>query len=123
LNIILFVIRSVENSSNSFEIENKDIRRKFNFIILYDKKISYNVNIQEYETRVKKHTNIELSPTGYDYWTIKEIHEQPESVLRAINNGGRLLTDSTVRLGGLDSNKSNLLDIDHMILLGCEQDF
>jgi glucosamine--fructose-6-phosphate aminotransferase (isomerizing) len=92
-------------------------------VSLIDQKISYNVNIQEYQTKVKQHTNIELSPTGYDHWTIKEIHEQPESVLRAINNGGRLLSDSTVRLGGLDSNKSNLLSIDHMILLGCGTSF
>jgi glucosamine--fructose-6-phosphate aminotransferase (isomerizing) len=92
-------------------------------VSLIDKKISYNVNIHDYKTNVKQHTNIELSPTGYDHWTIKEIHEQPESVLRAINNGGRLLSDSTVRLGGLDSNKSNLLSIDHMILLGCGTSF
>lgn len=92
-------------------------------VSLNDQKISYNVNIQDYQTNVKQHTNIELSPTGYDHWTIKEIHEQPESVLRAINNGGRLLTDSTVRLGGLDSNKDNLLGADHMILLGCGTSF
>ena len=92
-------------------------------VSLIDQKISYNINIQNYQTNIKQHTNIELSPIGYDYWTIKEIHEQPESVLRAINNGGRLLTDSTVKLGGLDSNKSNLLSIDHMILLGCGTSF
>jgi len=92
-------------------------------VSLNDKKISYNVNIQDYQTNVKQHTNIELSPIGYDHWTIKEIHEQPESVLRAINNGGRLLTDSTVKLGGLDSNRSNLLDTDHIILLGCGTSF
>jgi len=92
-------------------------------VSLNDQKISYNINIQEYQTRAKQHTTIELSPTGYDHWTIKEIHEQPESVLRAINNGGRLLTDSTVRLGGLDSNKANLLSTDHIILLGCGTSF
>jgi glutamine---fructose-6-phosphate transaminase (isomerizing) len=92
-------------------------------VSLNDQKISYNVNIQEYQTKVKQHTNIELSPTGYDHWTIKEIHEQPQSVIRAINNGGRLLSDSTVRLGGLDSNKSNLFDVDHLILLGCGTSF
>ena len=92
-------------------------------VSLIDKKISYNINIQNYQTNIKQHTNIELSPIGYDYWTIKEINEQPESVLRAMNNGGRLLTDSTVKLGGLDSNKSNLLSIDHMILLGCGTSF
>jgi glucosamine--fructose-6-phosphate aminotransferase (isomerizing) len=92
-------------------------------VSLNDQKISYNINIQDYQTNVKHHTNIELSPTGYDHWTIKEINEQPESVLRAINNGGRLLTDSTVRLGGLDSNKENLLSTNHIILLGCGTSF
>jgi glucosamine--fructose-6-phosphate aminotransferase (isomerizing) len=89
-------------------------------VSLNDKKISYNINIQEYKTRTKQRTDIiELSPIGYDHWTIKEIYEQPDSVLRAMNNGGRILSDSTVKLGGLDSNKTNLQDIDHIILLGC----
>jgi glucosamine--fructose-6-phosphate aminotransferase (isomerizing) len=88
-------------------------------VSLNDQKIAYNINIQDYQTNVKQHTNIELSPTGYEHWTIKEIHEQPDSIIRAMNNGGRLLTDSTVKLGGLDSNKSNLLEVDHIILLGC----
>jgi len=94
-------------------------------ISLIDQKISYNINIQTYQTKTKskQYTNLELSPTGYEHWTIKEINEQPDSVIRAINNGGRFLTDSTVKLGGLDSNKANLLDIDHIILLGCGTSF
>lgn len=88
-------------------------------VFLENQKIIYNKNIQHYETKEKKYTNIELVPTGYDYWMIKEIMEQPESILRAINNGGRILSDSTVKLGGLDNNRSNLIDIDHIILLGC----
>ena len=92
-------------------------------ISLNDQKISYNINIQSYQTRTKQHTDIELSPVGYDHWTIKEINEQPSSVIRAMNNGGRILTESTVKLGGLDTNKANLLDIDHMILLGCGTSF
>jgi glucosamine--fructose-6-phosphate aminotransferase (isomerizing) len=92
-------------------------------ISLNDQKISYNINIQSYQTRTKQHTDIELSPIGYDHWTIKEINEQPSSVIRAMNNGGRILTESTVKLGGLDTNKANLLDIDHIILLGCGTSF
>jgi glucosamine--fructose-6-phosphate aminotransferase (isomerizing) len=94
-------------------------------ISLIDQKISYNINIQTYQTKTKskQYTNLELSPAGYEHWTIKEINEQPDSVIRAINNGGRFLTDSTVKLGGLDSNKANLLDIDHIILLGCGTSF
>ena len=88
-------------------------------ISLINQKISYNMNIQSYDTKIKQDSDIELSPVGYAHWTIKEINEQPESVLRAINNGGRILDDSTVKLGGLDNNRANLLDIDHIILLGC----
>jgi glucosamine--fructose-6-phosphate aminotransferase (isomerizing) len=94
-------------------------------ISLINQKISYNINIQTYQTKTKskQYTNLELSPAGYEHWTIKEINEQPDCVIRAINNGGRFLTDSTVKLGGLDSNKANLLDIDHIILLGCGTSF
>ena len=31
-----------------------------------------------------------LSPAPYKHWTLKEIKEQPDSLLRAINNGGRI---------------------------------
>ena len=92
-------------------------------ISLINKKISYNMNIQSYDTKIKQDSDIELSPVGYDHWTIKEINEQPESVLRAINNGGRILDDSTVKLGGLDNNRANLLEIEHIILLGCGTSF
>jgi glucosamine--fructose-6-phosphate aminotransferase (isomerizing) len=92
-------------------------------VSLVDQKIKYNMNLQSYETRTKVKTAIELSPTGYDHWTIQEIMEQPESILRAMNNGGRIASESTVRLGGLDTNKSNLLELDHLILLGCGTSF
>jgi glucosamine--fructose-6-phosphate aminotransferase (isomerizing) len=92
-------------------------------ISLMNQKISYNMNIQSYDTKIKQHSDIELLPVGYEHWTIKEINEQPECVLRAINNGGRILDDSTVKLGGLDNNRTNLLDIDHLILLGCGTSF
>ena len=92
-------------------------------ISLIDRKISYNVNIQSYDTKIKHYSDIELTPNGYEHWTLKEINEQPDSVLRAINYGGRISNDSTVKLGGLDNNKTNLLDINHIILLGCGTSF
>ena len=54
-------------------------------------------------------------------YTLKEIYEQPESILRAFNCGGRI-TDNKVKLGGLQKLADtfpNRLDIDHVILLGC----
>jgi len=66
---------------------------------------------------------IEYAPTGYEHWFIKEILEQPAAISRAINNGGRLLGEVEVKLGGLESHKEALLDIDHLILLGCGTSF
>ena len=50
---------------------------------------------------------------------LKEIYEQKESCQRAVSYGGRLLSDNRVKLGGLESNKENLKNIDNLILLGC----
>lgn len=63
--------------------------------------------------------SFEATPDPYEHWTIKEINEQPESVLRAINLGGRLLDTNRVRLGGLEMHKNELLKLDNVILLGC----
>ncbi len=61
----------------------------------------------------------ETSCYPYSHWTIKEIFEQPMSILRALNMGGRILNDSQVKLGGLDSKREELLKCNHLILLGC----
>jgi len=60
-----------------------------------------------------------LTPDPYPHWTIKEIHEQHESCLRAISHGGRLMSNNEVKLGGLNEKKEELLKLDNMILLGC----
>ena len=60
-----------------------------------------------------------LTPEPYPHWTIKEIHEQIDSSLRAISLGGRLLSTDKVKLGGLEPKKRLLGDIDNLILLGC----
>jgi glucosamine--fructose-6-phosphate aminotransferase (isomerizing) len=63
--------------------------------------------------------NTSLDTSKFSHWTLKEIYEQRESVLRAISFGGRLLTDNSVKLGGLELNKELLLEIDNLIILGC----
>ena len=60
-----------------------------------------------------------LTPDPYPHWTIKEIHEQHESCLRAISHGGRLMSNNEVKLGGLNEKKEELLKLDNMLLLGC----
>lgn len=56
---------------------------------------------------------------SFKHWTIKEIYEQPNSVLRALGNGGRILSNSSVKLGGLSGFVEELKNIDNLIILGC----
>lgn len=72
----------------------------------------------QYQPKATQKGNFQLSPEPYPHWTLKEIEEQTESVLRAISNGGRLF-DKNVRLGGLEENKKILKGIDHIIFLAC----
>jgi len=62
---------------------------------------------------------ISQSPDPYPHWMLKEIWEQPASIMRTLNNGGRLLDDKQVHLGGLESGKDELLKIRHLLILGC----
>jgi glucosamine--fructose-6-phosphate aminotransferase (isomerizing) len=84
-----------------------------------ERTIKYNKNIQRYPIKEKINIPIELKPTNYRHWLIKEIMEQPDSVTRAMNNGGRIDNNTNVKLGGLDTYKSRLLEINHLIVLGC----
>lgn len=74
--------------------------------------VSYKINSIQKLTESNK-------PDPYETWTLKEIHEQPESIRRAIGNGGRIQNDFNVKLGGLEQNKNILLEIENIILLGC----
>jgi glucosamine--fructose-6-phosphate aminotransferase (isomerizing) len=88
-----------------------------------DNNITYNKNIQRYSIKEKPNDVIELVPTNYNHWMIKEIMEQPQSIIRAINNGGRIESNITVKLGGLDNYKQRLLDVNHLLILGCGTSF
>lgn len=63
--------------------------------------------------------NNSLTPEPYPHWTIKEIYEQLDSINRAISFGGRIVDNDSVQLGGLYSKKSELINIENIILLGC----
>ncbi|MGL1891199.1 MAG: glutamine--fructose-6-phosphate transaminase (isomerizing) [Spirochaetaceae bacterium] len=57
----------------------------------------------------------------YPHFFLKEIHEQPESIRRAIGDGGRLLPEfGTAKLGGLNLDKRDFFDIKriHIIAMG-----
>lgn len=83
-----------------------------------DQGFIYNKNIGHYKQTATIDTGV-LTPAPYPHWMLKEIMEQSESVTRALNNGGRIQSDTEVKLGGLDKFKTELMQVDHLILLGC----
>jgi glucosamine--fructose-6-phosphate aminotransferase (isomerizing) len=63
--------------------------------------------------------DISLTPYPYEYWTLKEIYDQPNVVINSINNGGRIKNLSEVKLGGLELYVNILKNINNIIILGC----
>lgn len=80
--------------------------------IQFHKKNNY--QLRNITVKIDAHT-----PEPYAHWTLKEIYEQPESAIRAMGNGGRILNDTMVKLGGLSEYGSQLRNIDNLILVGC----
>ena len=62
---------------------------------------------------------VAASPDPYPYWTLKEINEQSDSILRTMGNGSRILNDQCVQLGGLNMHQKELIELDNLIMLGC----
>jgi glucosamine--fructose-6-phosphate aminotransferase (isomerizing) len=83
----------------------------------------YNKSLLKYPKQIKTAEVIHSSPEPWPYWMIKEIREQPQAVLRAMNNGARISSATTVKLGGLDSCRELLIECEHLILLGCGTSF
>jgi glucosamine--fructose-6-phosphate aminotransferase (isomerizing) len=84
---------------------------------------TYNKSLSKYPKQTKSTEVVQTTPEPFPHWMIKEIREQPEAVLRAINNGARISSETTVKLGGLDLCRDLLVDSDHLILLGCGTSF
>lgn len=61
----------------------------------------------------------EWNPHPFQHWTIKEIFDQPNTILNAINRGGRIKNKREVKLGGLEEHIDTMQKIDNIILLGC----
>ena len=79
----------------------------------------FNKSLAKYVQEKTKGETIETTPAPWAHWMLKEIMEQPAAVLRAMNNGGRIASETTVKLGGLDACRTILENIDHLVLLGC----
>jgi len=100
--------------TNYITLHNDDIciiKNYNNELTLYTK--------QQYNKSAINILETELTPYPYKHWTLKEIYQQPQTILNSINNGGRIKNLSEVKLGGLDQNIDILKDINNIILLGC----
>lgn len=82
-----------------------------------NEKIQMKTNLSYVQNKIHK-THFEESPLPYCHWTIKEIYDQPKSILNAYNHGGRLKSPSEVKLGGLDEKIEVLKEIEHILLFG-----
>lgn len=77
--------------------------------------------IKQISSEVGSHDRKNITTTDYKDYTSREIFEQPMSIDRAINHGGRI-ANNRVKLGGLQELMElypNRMDIDNVILLGC----
>ncbi len=55
----------------------------------------------------------------FPHYFVKEIFEQPEALRRALGHGGRLLPDfGTAKLGGLNLDGRDLLDVKRVVFIG-----
>jgi len=88
-------------------------------LVKQDPSVSHEFDLGARTSKVQEDEHINLSPDPYPHWTIKEIMEQPQAVSRALNFGGRLASDKTVMLGGLDANVGFLSKITHLTIAAC----
>jgi glutamine---fructose-6-phosphate transaminase (isomerizing) len=59
-----------------------------------------------------------LEKGGYDYFMLKEIHEQPKTIADAMR--GRLnASEGWVKLGGLEEHANRLMNADRLIIVAC----
>jgi glucosamine--fructose-6-phosphate aminotransferase (isomerizing) len=112
-----FVISNADNR-NDFSIYSTDMKSPCQLLSQIFKISSLlKQDFKNVESDVLK--DVKHPPLPYKYWTEKEIYEQSEAISRAMNNGGRLSEKHGVSLGGLNINKEKLLNIRHLILIGC----
>ena len=112
------IIISTSEISGFIGLVNTYIIIENNDIITINKD-GYSSN-QIYKSKIIDNIIIQHSPSPFQNWTIKEIYDQPKSILSAFNNGARI-NENNIVLGGL-YNLSNIIrtnSIEHLILLGC----
>jgi glucosamine--fructose-6-phosphate aminotransferase (isomerizing) len=83
-----------------------------------NEKINVKTSCNYVNRKVETLTN-NLTPEPFKHWTLKEIYEQPKTILNTINNGGRIKNNKEIKLGGLEKYTDIIKNIQNVILLGC----
>ncbi len=69
--------------------------------------------VQELEMEIER-----IEKGGYDYFMLKEIHEQPKTICDAMR--GRMnASEGWIRLGGLEEHSNRLVNADRIIIAAC----
>ncbi len=93
-----------------------------NEMVVVDKDGFITKTITNESTKIKveeiEYNESEIQKGGYDYFMLKEIHEQPETVRNACR--GRLMSnDGNIKLGGLHSVEDKLRKAKRIIITAC----
>ena len=78
------------------------------------------LNAEPVSTKVEEiETNLAaIQKNGYDHFLLKEIMEQPESLVETLR--GRVdMRNNTIRLGGPGISEEELRKINHLVIVGC----
>lgn len=91
--------------------------------VIRSKEWSYGLMQQRQVLTVPRQKQL-VSPSPHPHWTIREILEQPKSLARALNYGGRISAQGLlVKLGGLEQRKEEFAPIRHLVISGCGTSF
>lgn len=89
---------------------------------IIDKNVK-NINIDKYIKKRVVKSKEPTTPYPYPFWTIKEIMEQPLTVMKSMNMGMRIKNIEEVRLNGLDKKMEQIISCKKALLFGCGTSF
>ena len=81
-----------------------------------------NNNITNYSIKKAIYEDFHNAKKNYEHWMLKEIMEQPETIQKAYNYGGRI-NNNIIKLGGLDRIINNINSLEFIYLIGCGTSF
>ena len=79
-------------------------------------------DLTNYTIKKVCYENIIENKGTYSHWMLKEIMEQPETLQKAYNYGGRI-NNNIIKLGGLDNISNIIKYIEFIYIIGCGTSF